>query len=163
MGYLSQELALFPHLSVLENVAFSRSPGWKPPAREACEAVRPWLERLHIPDLAPARPAELSGGQRQRVALARALASGPDLLLLDEPFSALDHPLRSRLREELKALLLECSVPMLMISHDPDDQAMFGEAQVAFGMGREAAGGAGAWWGTGALAGGASGGPGLPA
>ncbi len=87
--------------------------------------------------MAALRPDELSGGQRQRTALARALVGSPRALLLDEPFSALDPALRERTRAELDALLRRIDIPMLMITHDRDDLAWFGEQIVRTGAGRD--------------------------
>ncbi len=115
VGLVFQDYALFDHLTVAENVAF----GVPRPARRA--QVRHWLRRLGLEDLAGRRPHQLSGGQRQRVALARALAPEPDLLLLDEPFSALDGHRRAGLREGLAALVEESPRPVLLVTHDLED------------------------------------------
>ncbi|MCE2981545.1 MAG: ATP-binding cassette domain-containing protein, partial [Betaproteobacteria bacterium] len=90
-------------------------------------AVERWLDALQLREVALQRPAELSGGQRQRVALARALVNEPRALLLDEPFSALDPELRQRTRGELDRLLTAIGIPIVMITHDPDDIEWFGE------------------------------------
>ncbi|HXA49651.1 MAG TPA: ATP-binding cassette domain-containing protein, partial [Candidatus Acidoferrum sp.] len=95
-GFLFQDYALFPHLTVADNVRYAATP----------EQARHAMEILGIAKLAAQMPRTLSGGEQQRVALARAIAAGPDLLLLDEPLSALDAPTRARLRQELRALLL---------------------------------------------------------
>jgi molybdate transport system ATP-binding protein len=86
-----------------------------------------WLRAFELGDVASQRPDELSGGQRQRTALARALVNSPRVLLLDEPFSALDPELRERMRTELDDLLKRIDIPVVMITHDPEDLAWFGE------------------------------------
>jgi molybdate transport system ATP-binding protein len=105
VGFVFQDYALFPHLSVRGNVAFGGDPAGA-------------LERLGIAHLAEARPSELSGGERQRVALARALARRPEILLLDEPLSALDPHTRDTVRSELRATLRELALPTLIVTHD---------------------------------------------
>ncbi len=137
LGYLFQDYALFPHLTVAENVGFGLRKGWERrlSVRHRKE-VEAFLETLEIGDLAESFPADLSGGQRQRVALARALIRRPDLLLLDEPFTALDTLLRARLRKELLDILARFHVPMIMISHDPEDILAFAETLVTYERGR---------------------------
>ncbi|HET7795646.1 MAG TPA: ATP-binding cassette domain-containing protein [Rhizobacter sp.] len=128
-GYLFQDYALFPHLDVRQNIAFGLKPGLlNPNERDGGEAVEHWLRAFELTELSRQQPSELSGGQRQRVALARALASSPRALLLDEPFSALDAELRERMRRELDELLQRVDIPIVMITHDKDDLARFGEA-----------------------------------
>ncbi len=131
IGYLFQNYALFPHLSVRENVAFGLT-AWhrrKLPPREA-EMVQSLLEGFGLAALADSRPQKLSGGQQQRVALARALACQPQVLLLDEPFAALNPMLRSELRSELAQVRRQWGIPVLMITHDIDD--VLALADVAF-------------------------------
>jgi molybdate transport system ATP-binding protein len=113
-----QSLALFPHLAVWENVAYGIR-GEAPRARR--DAANAWLERVRAGGLAERAPSTLSGGEAQRVALARALASAPRLLLLDEPFSALNQALRVELGALLQEILAEASVPTLLVTHDPAD------------------------------------------
>jgi len=115
VGLVFQDYALFDHLTVAENVAF----GVPRAGRRA--QVRRWLRRLGLEEMAGRRPHQLSGGQRQRVALARALAPDPDLLLLDEPFSALDGYRRADLREGVAALVEAAPRPVLLVTHDLDD------------------------------------------
>jgi molybdate transport system ATP-binding protein len=127
-GYLFQDYALFPGLNVRQNVAFGLSNGLRNPPRDATgAAIEHWLDALELREVALQRPGELSGGQRQRVALARALVNDPRALLLDEPFSALDPALRRRTRGELDRLLTRIGIPIVMITHDPEDIDWFGE------------------------------------
>jgi molybdate transport system ATP-binding protein len=133
IAYLFQDYALFPHLNVRQNIAFGLHRGWFNPARrDAHPDVEYWLDALELRHVAGSHPVHLSGGQKQRVALARALVSKPQLLLLDEPFSALDHALRERMRSELSAMLTRLDIPMLLITHDPEDVAAFGDEVVRF-------------------------------
>jgi molybdate transport system ATP-binding protein len=125
-GFLFQDAALFPHLTVSRNVEFAALP----------DRARRIMEALDIVDLAARRPGALSGGQRQRVALARALAAAPDLLLLDEPLSALDAPTRARLRRELRGLLLAGGVPALVVTHDRMEAMALGDAMAVIIDGR---------------------------
>jgi molybdate transport system ATP-binding protein len=128
VAFLFQDYALFPHLNVRQNIAFGLRRGWFNPAGDAdTDAVRYWLAALELEAVAHQRPHQLSGGQRQRVALARALAAHPRALLLDEPFAALDPALRARMRGELDALQRRLDIPMLLITHDPDDVRAFGD------------------------------------
>ncbi|MDB6002762.1 MAG: transporter ATP-binding protein, partial [Rhizobacter sp.] len=138
-GYLFQEYALFPHLTVRQNVAFGLQKGWRNPKRDvAHEAVERWLRALELQALVDRFPDELSGGQRQRTALARALVSQPRALLLDEPFAALDAPLRQRLRTELAELQMSFGLPMLLITHDEADVEAFADEVVQIEAGRVA-------------------------
>jgi molybdate transport system ATP-binding protein len=132
VAYLFQDYALFPHLNVRQNIGFGLAPGWRNPRAKALPPdVAYWLRAFDLDALAGHYPAQLSGGQKQRVALARALVARPRLLLLDEPFSALDGALRVRMRHELAELQARLDIPMVMITHDPDDVAAFGD-QVVF-------------------------------
>jgi iron(III) transport system ATP-binding protein len=116
IGYVPQEGALFPHLSVQENVGFGL-----PRGERRGKGVSGLLEMVGIAPLARRLPHELSGGEQQRVALARALARRPQALLLDEPFSSLDASLRSRVREEVHALLREQGVTTVLVTHDQEE------------------------------------------
>ncbi len=127
VGYLFQDYALFPHLNVRQNIAFGLRRGlFNPPSKVDGEAIAYWLDAFGLEAVAQQVPDQLSGGQRQRVALARALIAEPAALLLDEPFAALDPALRVRMRAELDALQRRLDIPMLMITHDPEDAVAFG-------------------------------------
>ncbi|SMG60661.1 sulfate/molybdate ABC transporter ATP-binding protein [Paraburkholderia susongensis] len=137
IAYLFQDYALFPHLNVRQNIGFGLHQGWlNPRARGSHPQVDYWLEALELKSVAGHHPVQLSGGQKQRVALARALVSQPRLLLLDEPFSALDIALRQRMRRELSDLQTRLDIPMVLITHDPDDVAAFGDQVVQVSDGR---------------------------
>jgi len=125
VGLVFQDYALFPHLTVLQNVAFAQTRSWH--NRKAFNGeTENVLASVHLESFAHAYPSDLSGGQRQRVALARAIVSRPRLLLLDEPFSALDSELRAKLRAELIEIRQRAGIPMLVITHDASDVAAFG-------------------------------------
>jgi len=126
MGYLPQRLALFPHLSVRDNIAYGpRSQHMRP--GEYQPVVDDLVEATGIGALLDRRPETLSGGERQRVALVRALAARPPLLLLDEPFSALNESLRHELWRLLKALQMEYGFAILMITHDLSEGFFMGD------------------------------------
>lgn len=137
VGYMPQEYALFPHLTVLGNVAYARSGflGRTIPAEEKERALA-MLERFGIAHLANHLPSEISGGQKQRTALARALNANPRILLLDEPFAALDPLLRDRFRHEIPDLLASLALPVIIVSHDPEDVEAFAGACVFFDKGK---------------------------
>ncbi|VXC37064.1 Fe(3+) ions import ATP-binding protein FbpC 1 [Arthrobacter sp. 9AX] len=137
IGYVAQDGALFPHLSVGKNVAFGLDPAKLDSAasgggRRAVEArVRELLEMVSLdPDMAKRRPHQLSGGQQQRVALARALAREPELMLLDEPFSALDAGLRVATRRAVADVLNKTGVTTILVTHDQAEALSFAD-QVA--------------------------------
>jgi molybdate transport system ATP-binding protein len=112
VGLVFQDYALFPHLTVRQNIEYAR----RNPADE-------YLRRFRIAHLEDARPGSLSGGERQRVALARALARDPEILLLDEPLSALDAHTKVDVRAELQELLAGLDIPALLVTHDFEDAA----------------------------------------
>ena len=137
VAYLFQDYALFPHLNVRQNIGFGLRRGWRNPlARADDETIRYWLQAFELDHVAHQFPHELSGGQRQRVALARALAPRPTALLLDEPFAALDPGLRRRMRAELDGLQRKLAIPMILITHDPEDAAAFGDHVLRMEHGR---------------------------
>ncbi|MBV6306452.1 ABC transporter ATP-binding protein [Candidimonas humi] len=116
IGYVPQEGALFPHLSVYDNIGFGLPKG---PERK--RAVEHMLELTGIAELRALMPQQLSGGQQQRVALARALAPGPRMLLLDEPFNALDAALRATICQDVMALLRRLGATVLLVTHDQNE------------------------------------------
>jgi len=122
VGYVFQNYALFPHLTVLGNVRYPL--GREPGARERAGAL---VDQMGLAQLADRFPHQLSGGQQQRVAIARALARDPEVLLLDEPFSALDPGLRERLRTELRALQLERRLIVICVTHNLEDAFALGD------------------------------------
>ncbi len=115
-----QSYALFPHMSVAQNIGFGLEMLGKSKA-EVAETTREMLDLVKMEDFAARRSAELSGGQQQRVALARALAPHPNVLLLDEPLSALDLKLRQAMRGELKALQRETGITFIFVTHDQEE------------------------------------------
>jgi molybdate transport system ATP-binding protein len=127
VGYVFQDYALFPHLSIFENVAFGLR-AQRLPRDVVARRVRAALRRTGVEDLAPRRPGTVSGGQQQRVALARALALEPQLLLLDEPLSALDLRTQSAVRGELRELLRALPCITLIVTHHPVDALALGDA-----------------------------------
>lgn len=115
-----QSYALFPHLNVFNNIAFGLK-SHKVPKDEIEKRVNAMMEMVNITDLKNEMPATLSGGQKQRVALARALVNEPDILLLDEPLSALDANLRKKLQVELKEVQKKTDTTFIMVTHDQDE------------------------------------------
>jgi len=133
LGYVFQGYALFPHLTVRSNVAFGLRQ--RPPA-ERVRRTAEVISRLGLTGLEDRYPRELSGGQRQRVALGRALANEPALVLLDEPLSALDLPLRRALRDELQAILADWRMPAVLVTHDFSEAYQLGDHVVIYEAGR---------------------------
>jgi len=122
VAYVYQDYALFPHLTVAQNIGFGLDRGWlNPRRRQNDERVRSWIDSFELGNVADSYPSRISGGQRQRVALARALVSGPRIVVLDEPFAALDPALRGRMRDELMALQARLDLQLMVITHDPAD------------------------------------------
>jgi molybdate transport system ATP-binding protein len=137
LGYVFQDYALFPHLTVRQNMGFALAQGWSNPSPAHQDpAIDHWTEVFQLQAVADLYPEQLSGGQRQRTALARALVASPSALLLDEPFAAMDRPLRQRLRSELLQLQTELSLPMVLITHDEEDVQAFAQEVIQVDKGR---------------------------
>jgi molybdate transport system ATP-binding protein len=117
-GLVFQDYALFPHLTARDTVALASDAPTRDAKRAAADV---WLKRVNLEGLEERRPSQLSGGQQQRVALARALARDPRVLLLDEPFSAVDQQTRERLKQELATLRGSLRCPIILVTHDLDE------------------------------------------
>lgn len=124
IGYVPQQYALFPHLSAVENVQFPMRRGFRRASAQQRTRALELLDTVGLADRADALPRHLSGGQQQRVALARALAVQPEILLFDEPFAALDAPVRMELREELRSIQRDFGIPAVFVTHALDDAAV---------------------------------------
>ena len=139
IGLVFQHYALFRHLTVIENIAFGlrvRSRRLRPSRAEVKARVQSLLKRVQLEDFGSRFPSQLSGGQRQRVALARALAVEPDLLLLDEPFGALDAQVRVRLRRWLRELHEELGLTTVFVTHDQEEALELADRIVVMNRGR---------------------------
>ncbi len=133
VGYVFQNYALFPHLSALHNVMEAML---ELPVAERERRARDVLARVRLAGLEDRLPAALSGGQQQRVAVARALAREPQVLLLDEPFSAVDRATRQRLYRELAELRRELAMPVILVTHDLDEAMMLADRMCVLHQGR---------------------------
>ena len=122
VGFVFQDYALFPHLSVRDNIAVAVSD-----SRERNAKVLSLLEQVNLSGLGERYPSSLSGGQQQRVAIARALARKPTVLLLDEPFSAVDQVTRRKLRQELAELRRSLVIPVILVTHDLEEAGMLAD------------------------------------
>ena len=139
IGFVFQHYALFPHMTVRDNIAFGLSvlpKAERPAPRQIAAKVEELLHFLQIPQLAERFPAELSGGQRQRVALGRAMAIAPQMLLLDEPFGALDAQVRRDLRRWLRGVLEQARTTTIFVTHDQEEAFELADRVVVMGAGR---------------------------
>ncbi len=133
IGYVLQDSALFPHMSVRSNIAYGLIRGERP---ERAQRVKEMIRLLKLNGFDKAFPHELSGGQKQRVALARALVGKPDILLLDEPFSALDRPIRNKMHEVIHGIRSKFSIPMVLVTHDFHEVEKLADKVVVYSDGR---------------------------
>ena len=139
IGFVFQHYALFRHMSVARNIAFGleiRGRAQRPPKAEIDRRVAELLELVQLPGLGKRYPAQLSGGQRQRVALARALAVEPRILLLDEPFGALDTKVRSELRVWLRSLHRRLGITIVFVTHDQEEAMELADRVVIMRQGK---------------------------
>ncbi|ODT57973.1 MULTISPECIES: sulfate ABC transporter ATP-binding protein [Paracoccus] len=138
-GFVFQSYALFRHMTVFENIAYglrARPRASRPPKAEIDRRVLKLLDLIQLPQIADRYPTQLSGGQRQRVALARALAIEPRMLLLDEPFGALDAKVRKGLRQGLRDIHDETGLTSVFVTHDQDEAMELADLVVVMSMGR---------------------------
>ena len=140
VAFVFQSLALFPHLTALANVEYGLPR--RMPSAERRERAAAMLARMRVPHLAARRPATFSGGEAQRVALARAFAPSPRLVLLDEPFAALDRALRRDFVADLRAWVAEARVPVLHVTHHRNEARALGDRVALLEAGRVRAVGA---------------------
>ncbi len=138
-GFMFQSYALFRHMTVFENIAYglrARPRAQRPPKEEIARRVAKLLDLIQLPDIAARYPSQLSGGQRQRVALARALAIEPRMLLLDEPFGALDAKVRRELRHGLREIHDTTGLTTIFVTHDQEEAMELADLVVVMSMGR---------------------------
>jgi len=138
-GFVFQHYALFRHMTIFENIAYglrARPRASRPTNAEIDRRVNKLLAMIQLPDIARRYPAQLSGGQRQRVALARALAIEPRMLLLDEPFGALDARVRKELRTGLRDIHDQTGLTTVFVTHDQDEAMELSDLVVVMSMGR---------------------------
>jgi molybdate transport system ATP-binding protein len=133
IGYVFQQLALFPHLTAAENIAYGLS---RLPAAERQGRLNAIADAFHIRGILDRKPAQTSGGERQRTALARALVTMPSLLLLDEPLSALDHAIQSRIMDDLRRWNEAHRIPVVYVTHNHREVFALGERVIVLEHGR---------------------------
>ena len=132
-GYVFQDLAIFPHMTVLQNILFGAG---NLPKKEKRDSAREMIHAFRLSGLEDRYPSEISGGQKQRVAFARALIRRPKTFLLDEPFSALDRPLRLEMRRFLRDVRDNFNIPVLLVTHDFDEAVDISDKIIVYEHGR---------------------------
>lgn len=138
-GFVFQSYALFRHMTVFDNIAYglnARPRAQRPTKAEVARRVTKLLDLIQLPDIGSRFPSQLSGGQRQRVALARALAIEPRMLLLDEPFGALDAKVRKELRQGLRDIHDTTGLTTVFVTHDQDEAMELADLVVVMSMGK---------------------------
>ncbi len=135
VGYLFQDYALFPHLTVQKNIMYGLKCKQTGNSSLPAKAPLELLDSFGVGHLKDRYPRQLSGGEKQRVALVRALAVQPQLLLLDEPFSALDKNIKDTLRQEIKKLHRQWRIPFVLVTHDEEDAEFLGDRIISLEKG----------------------------
>lgn len=134
-GYVFQDLALFPHMTVRGNIRYGATGSSTDECKKLVEEI---IGAFRLEEVANSLPSKLSGGQQQRVAFARALIRKPDVLLLDEPFSALDNPLRLEMREFLNDVRNKFDIPVVLVTHDTFEAYTMADTIIVYANGRVA-------------------------
>lgn len=136
IGYAIQGSVLFPHMSVEQNIAYVPSLLNRRDRQRTRDAVDQWMKIVHLPqELKDRYPWELSGGQQQRVGIARALAASPDILLMDEPFGAVDSITRTQLQKEIKAIHEDSGITIVFVTHDINEALYLGTSVLVMDQG----------------------------
>ena len=135
VSLIFQDYALFPHMSVRQNIAFGARRLLHPRSKAIKDRVEQLIGTCGLSEVADSVPEEISGGQRQRAALARGLAAEPELVLMDEPFSALDKPLRVKMQRDVFTMLNRFKLPLVLVTHDQEEMERFAEAVAVYDKG----------------------------